>query len=322
MYTVLRFISMLDGIVIVVEKLSKSFGAVEVLKSMDFVVPPNQVVGFLGVNGAGKTTTMRILSTALKPSSGSVHIGDCDVVQSPEAARAKIGYLPEKPPLYPQLSIGRYLEFLAGYRCVPSPRQAIGTALERVGLLGKENVLISKLSKGYQQRVGLAQAILHEPTHLILDEPASGLDPSQLVEIREMLRDLAEDTSVLLSTHLLSEAERMCSHHIILHQGTVAASGSLDVLGQKLGNGGLSLKLSIDGWNHTFLKQLSELEVVEQVSIASHGEKDVNLFVGCKQQSIPIVLSWSAKHELQVMGYQWTQPSLEDCFLSVVGVEQ
>ena len=307
---------------IVVEKLSKNFGNVEVLKSMDFVVPPNQVVGFLGVNGAGKTTTMRILSSVLKPSAGSVHIGECDVVENPEVARAKIGYLPEKPPLYPQLSIGRYLEFLAGYRCVANPRQAIGTALERVGLLGKEDVLISKLSKGYQQRVGLAQAILHSPSHLILDEPASGLDPSQLVEIRAMLRNLAEDTSVLLSTHLLSEAERMCSHHIVLHEGTVAASGSLETLGQQVGGGALSLRLSSAEWNSTSLKHISECGLVEKVSVSAIEEGGVNLVLRCQQENVPHVVSWCTKQGLSVIGYQWNHPTLEDCFLSVVGVEQ
>ena len=232
MYTVLPFTSTWDGIVIVVEKLSKRFGSVQVLDGLDCTVPQNQVVGFLGVNGAGKTTTMRILSTALQPTSGVVTIGGYNVQEQPETVRNMMGYLPEKPPLYPQLSIGQYLSFLADFRQLSNPQKCIGNALEKVGLLGKERMAISKLSKGYQQRVGLAQALLHSPKYLILDEPASGLDPSQMVEIREMLKIVAEETSILLSTHLLSEAERMCTHHIILHEGRVALSGSLSELGQ------------------------------------------------------------------------------------------
>ena len=267
MYTVLPFTSTWDGIVIVVEKLSKRFGSVQVLDGLDCTVPQNQVVGFLGVNGAGKTTTMRILSTALQPTSGTVVIGGYNVQEQPEAVRGMMGYLPEKPPLYPQLSIGQYLAFLADFRQLSNPQTCIGNALEKVGLLGKERMAISKLSKGYQQRVGLAQALLHSPQYLILDEPASGLDPSQMVEIRQVLTALAEETSILLSTHLLSEAERMCTHHIILHEGRVSLSGTLSELRQYDGGGGLVLKLLTAEWTVELLKQTAALEYVEKVAL-------------------------------------------------------
>ena len=307
---------------IVVENLSKRFGSVQVLDGLECVVPNNQVVGFLGVNGAGKTTTMRILSTALQPSGGTVTIGGHNVVEQPEMIREMLGYLPEKPPLYPQLSIGQYLEFLAQFRDLSNPRKCIGNALEKVGLLGKEDMAISKLSKGYQQRVGLAQALLHSPRYLILDEPASGLDPSQMVEIREVLKALTEETSILLSTHLLSEAERMCTHHIILHQGKVADSGSLTELGQKRGGGFLSLSLSVEGWSNNLLKQLSELDDIEKVSFVQRTESIVELHVCTPQSAVREVLQWVRQQDVLIVGYQWKELSLEEIFLTVVGVER
>lgn len=322
MYTVLSFSSTWDGIVIVVKKLSKRFGTIQVLDGLDCAVPQNQVVGFLGVNGAGKTTTMRILSTALQPTSGTVTIGGHNVLEQPAEVRGMLGYLPEKPPLYPQLAIGQYLEFLAQFRELPNPRKCIGNALEKVGLLGKEDMAISKLSKGYQQRVGLAQALLHSPRYLILDEPASGLDPSQMVEIREMLKALAEETSILLSTHLLSEAERMCTHHIILHQGKVAQSGTVTELGQKNGGGVLSLSLSSEGWSNGKLKQLSQLKDIEKVSLVSATVSAVVVHVCIAQKDVRKVLQWCHQQGVSVNGYQWKEPSLEEIFLNVVGVEQ
>ena len=322
MYTVLPFSSTWDGVVIVVEKLSKRFGEVQILDGMDFVAPSNQVVGFLGVNGAGKTTTMRILSTALQPSSGTVTIGGHNVVEQPEIVRGMLGYLPEKPPLYPQLSIGQYLEFLAQFRELSDPRKCIGNALEKVGLLGKESMLISKLSKGYQQRVGLAQALLHSPRYLILDEPASGLDPSQMVEIREVLKALTEETSILLSTHLLSEAERMCTHHIILHQGKVSQAGTLRELGQENGGGFLSLSLTVEGWNDGFLKRLADLDGIRKVCLQSSTVNSVVVQVFTAQTIVQNVLQWCHQQGVFIDGYQWEEPSLEDIFLNVVGVEQ
>ena len=307
---------------IVVDKLSKQFGTARVLDGLDCVVPQNQVVGFLGVNGAGKTTTMRILSTALQPTSGTVTIGGHNVLEQPEVIRRMLGYLPEKPPLYPQLAIGQYLEFLAQFRELSNPRKCIGNALEKVGLLGKEDMVISKLSKGYQQRVGLAQSLLHSPRYLILDEPASGLDPSQMVEIRSVLKALAEETSILLSTHLLSEAERMCTHHIILHQGKVAQAGTLTELGQKSGGTFLSLSLSVKGWTNDLLKRLADLNYVDKVLLRTTTEATINLQVFTVQQSLENILQWCHQHELFINGYQWKEPSLEEIFLNVVGVEQ
>ena len=194
--------------------------------------------------------------------------------------------------------------------------------MEKVGLLGKEDIAITKLSKGYQQRVGLAQALLHSPRYLILDEPASGLDPSQMVEIREMLRILAEETSILLSTHLLSEAERMCTHHIILHQGKVADAGSLTELAQKRGGGFLSLSISKEHWSNSLLKELSELDVVEKVSFVETTEALIELHVSTLQTAVQAVLQWVYQHKLHLVGYQWKEPSLEEMFLTVVGVER
>ncbi len=287
-----------------------------VLQGVTCEIPSNQVVGFLGVNGAGKTTTMRILTTALRPDAGWVEVNGFNVVEEPESVRATIGYLPEKPPLYPGITIGQYLEYLGSLRGVNDLRQAIGRSLEQTGLVGKEQQQIRSLSKGYRQRLGLAQALLHNPKVLILDEPGSGLDPSQMVEVRSVLRQLAEERTVLLSTHLLSEAEKLCDHNVILHNGTVAASGSTQELGIPLGGGYLLLE-SAHALSAETIKSIADLDYVTQVS--SVGQF---LRVYMAQSTVEKFQQWVRTAEISWMGMHWNEPTLEDIFLNIVGVEQ
>ena len=308
---------------IVVDKLTKQYGDVPVLQGVSFEVPANGLVGFLGVNGAGKTTTMRILTTALQPTSGTVHICGVDVITNPQDIRSDIGYLPEQPPLYPQLTIGQYLEFVGGLRQVSNLHQRIGTVLEQVGLLGKEDLHISKLSKGYRQRLGLAQALVHDPKVIILDEPASGLDPSQMVEIRSVLKGLAEDRTVLLSTHLLGEAEKLCDYNIILHNGVVGAHGRLADLASQFGGTFLEISVASQDWSADSLLEISQLSFVERVEERQNIEKgwcvlQVKLPVASQED----LRAWFAKQQIAILGYQWKQPSLEDIFLHIVGVER
>ena len=208
--------------------LKKRFGTTEALKGLTFEVPKGQVVGFLGPNGAGKTTTMRILAGYSTPTDGTAQVGGIDVTQDTVAARRLIGYLPESNPLYEEMMVIDFLRFTAEVREVPAGERTtlIKRAVERCGIghvLGKD---INQLSKGYRQRVGLAQAILHEPQLLILDEPTSGLDPNQIVEIRSLIKELGQQKTIILSTHILSEVQGTCSRVLIINDGKLVADDS------------------------------------------------------------------------------------------------
>ena len=208
-----------------IDQLTKRYGTTEALRGLSFEVPRGQVVGLLGPNGAGKSTTMKILAGYLPPTSGHVAVAGVDVVDNPVATRRRIGYLPENNPLYEEMMVKEFLDFVAEIRAVPRAQrpQRIRESVERCGLgdvLGKD---IGQLSKGYRQRVGLAQAILHSPDLLILDEPTSGLDPNQIVEIRKLIQELGQEKTVILSTHILSEVQSTCSRVIIVSAGRLVA---------------------------------------------------------------------------------------------------
>ena len=211
------------------EGLSKSYGATRALYNARFSVDDNQVVGLLGPNGAGKTTLMKLLTGYLHPTEGSARIDGIDVVQDPTAVQARIGYLPENAPVYPEMLVQEYLKMMADLREVPAERQTdlISDAVRRTGLQEYLVRPIAQLSKGYRQRVGLAQAILHQPKVLILDEPTSGLDPTQIVEIRRLIKRLAKKATVLLSTHILSEVELTCERVLIITRGELRADAKL-----------------------------------------------------------------------------------------------
>ncbi|MCG3172885.1 MAG: Vitamin B12 import ATP-binding protein BtuD [Myxococcota bacterium] len=207
-----------------VKDLKKTYGAIEALKGVSFNIEAGEIVGLLGHNGAGKTTCMKILTGFIEPTAGEVRVGGQDVVSHRLEVQRRMGYLPESAPLYPEMLVQEYLEMAAGLRGIPEDgrRRAISKAVYRTGL---EQVLarpIGKLSKGFRQRVGLAQAILHEPEILILDEPTSGLDPTQIVEIRQLIKDLSKHSTILFSTHILPEVEAVCQRAIIIIGGSIA----------------------------------------------------------------------------------------------------
>ena len=215
-----------------IEGLKKSFGETQALRGLSFEVPKGQVVGFLGPTGAGKSTTMKVLAGYLTPTEGKAWVGGIDVAADPLATRKMIGYLPENNPLYEEMMVVDFLGFIAEVRQVPQGQRAdrIRVAVDRCGLrsvLGKD---IGQLSKGYRQRVGLAQAILHDPPLLILDEPTSGLDPNQIVEIRSLIKELGKDKTVILSTHILTEVQSTCSRVLIISGGKLVADDSPDHL--------------------------------------------------------------------------------------------
>lgn len=220
---------------ITVENLSKRYGNVSAITEVSFSVARGEVLAFLGPNGAGKTTTMRILTGFVPPTSGTARVAGFDVLDQPLEVKRRIGYLPDNPPLYMEMTVGEYLAFAAKIRgvrgkAVSSARAAV---LEKCGLAGMEGRLIANLSRGYRQRVGLAQAMIHNPEVLILDEPTVGLDPKQIVEIRELIKTLGGERTVILSTHILPEATAVCQKVVIINKGRIVAVDAPDRLAMR-----------------------------------------------------------------------------------------
>jgi ABC-2 type transport system ATP-binding protein len=216
------------------ENLSRSFAARRAVIDLDFELPRGSVTAFLGPNGAGKTTTLRMITGALAPTSGRVTFAGFDTFEEPFKARAQIGFLPEKPPLYPELRVLEQLRFVADLKGVSY--DSIDVVIQRCGLTDVLMQLQGQLSKGYRQRVGLALALLGDPPLLILDEPTSGLDPAQVEGMRSLIRDLGQEHTVLLSTHLLSEVEAVCGHVLMIHQGCLVADAPRSSLEAEYGD--------------------------------------------------------------------------------------
>ena len=219
-----------------VEGLTKRYARTVAVDNISFEVEKGQIVGFLGPNGAGKTTTMRVLTCFLPPTSGTANVAGFDVLEHPMEVKKRIGYLPETPPLYPEMEVAEYLTFVGRLKGISSRdiKAKADEVMGRCALGDVRNKLIGKLSKGYRQRVGIAQAIIHNPDVLILDEPTTGLDPKQIIEIRELLKALAGDHTIILSTHILSEVEQSCERVIIISQGKLVAIDSVANLTNRL----------------------------------------------------------------------------------------
>jgi ABC-2 type transport system ATP-binding protein len=215
-----------------VEGLTKRYGDVTAIEDISFQVGKGEIVGFLGPNGAGKTTTMRIITGFLPSTDGTVSVAGNDIFEKPMEVKKKIGYLPEQPPLYADMTVAGYLKFVSKIKGVPRSARsgAIDRVVERCGLKETRKKIIGKLSKGYRQRVGLAQAMIHDPQVLILDEPTIGLDPKQIIEIRELVKSLAGDQTIILSTHILPEVTMICQRCLIIDRGRIVADDSLEAL--------------------------------------------------------------------------------------------
>jgi ABC-2 type transport system ATP-binding protein len=257
-----------------VRELRKDYGPTKALQGISFDVASGEVIGFLGPNGAGKSTTMKILTGFLLPTSGSARVGGLDVVADSLEVRRRIGYLPESTPLYTEMRVDDYLRFAARIRGVPA-RQTRAAILRVIELCGLERVVgknIIELSKGYKQRVGLAQAMIHEPDVLILDEPTSGLDPNQIVEVRRLITRLGQDHTVILSTHYLQEVEQSCSRIIIVSLGKIVADDTRDNLVATLPAGRLLVRLR--GSTEEIAKALAEaLPEVRPQRQSGNGEE-------------------------------------------------
>lgn len=248
-----------------VQDLSRHFGDLQAVKGISFQVEKGQVLGFLGPNGAGKTTTMQMLTGNLAPSTGSIRIAGHDLLEEPRAAKAAIGYLPEQPPLYRELTVDEYLDYCAALNTIAKSERA--NARERVkekcGLTKVGHRLIGNLSKGYQQRTGIAQAIIHMPPVVILDEPTVGLDPIQIREIRQLIQELGNDHSVILSTHILPEVQTVCDRVQIINQGELVLNDSIDVLNQHMRAASVTVAFKKDA-DLVTLEQLPGVKSISQ----------------------------------------------------------
>ncbi|VAX32012.1 Gliding motility-associated ABC transporter ATP-binding protein GldA [hydrothermal vent metagenome] len=265
-----------------VENLTKFYGPRPAIKGITFKVNKGEVVGFLGPNGAGKSTTMNILCCILPASSGSAKICGYDVFEESLEVRKKIGYLPETPPLYPDMSVSGYLKFAAEIRRVPSNkvRAAVDRVLEKCVLQDVRERIIGRLSKGFQQRVGLAQSMIHDPEILILDEPTIGLDPIQIIEIRKLIQELANAHTIILSSHILPEITQICKRVIILNEGEIAAVDSLEGLTSSL-NKSERFVLKVRKSQRDIQEKLRTLENVISVT----AENETQFLVECEMNS-------------------------------------
>jgi len=231
-----------------VEHLNKIYGSTSAIEDVTFNVEAGEILGFLGPNGAGKTTTMRILTGYLPATSGTARIAGFDVHEDSLAVRQKIGYLPENPPLYPEMSVQGFLFFVARIKGISAGdrKNKVQAAMERCNLTDKRHVLIRKLSKGYRQRVGIAQAIVHDPPAIILDEPTVGLDPRQIIDVRNLIKSLAGSHTIIISTHILPEVSMTCNRVAIINSGKIVATNTLDNLMSEL-TGGSGYELEVGG---------------------------------------------------------------------------
>jgi len=254
---------------LIVEGLARSFGGLEAVKGIGFSVNSGEVLGFLGPNGAGKTTTMQMITGNLAPGAGRIEIAGYDLLDSPREAKAAIGYLPEQPPVYRELTVDEFLDYCASINRIPRPkrRAARDAAKEKCGLTDVGQRLIGNLSKGYQQRVGIAQAIIHLPPLIVLDEPTAGLDPNQIREIRELVRNLGREHSVILSTHILPEVQGVCSRVQIIHQGNLVLSDSIEGLTARMKSSLLIMKCR----KNPATERIERLAGVKSVEVATDG---------------------------------------------------
>lgn len=302
-----------------VENLTKNFGPYQALKGVSFHVNKGEILGFLGPNGAGKTTTMRILTGFFPATSGSARIAGFDVFDDPFEVKKRIGYLPENVPLYRDMEVEDYLRFVAGVKGVPGDqvKQKVARAMEDVAVTHMKRKLIGELSKGYRQRVGLAQAIINDPEVLILDEPTVGLDPKQIIEIRKLIKEMAGNRTVILSTHILHEVSLICQRVVIINEGQVIAEDTPENLTSKVQKSpNLIVRVGEDAPAAKVKAELSRISGIRRVEEKEDGSFLVEMEAGedpRKDISVAVVGKGWELLEVRQMDL-----SLEDIFIRLV----
>ena len=301
---------MMNNLTVEASELTRLYGGREAVSNVSFNLNKGEVLGFLGPNGAGKSTTMKMLTGNLAPSAGSVKICGIDMIENPKEAKALIGYLPEMRPLYKEFTVDEYLTIAARLHRVTGKniKKAVENAKERCGLGHMSKRLIENLSNGYQQRVGIAQAIIHNPMVVILDEPTVGLDPNQIRPIRELIKEIGKEHSVILSTHILPEVELMCNHVQIIDKGKLVFNGDIDVLKrQRIGN-----KLLIGFSNSPTVEELVKIKGVIEAELAENNMMRVRFAEG--EAPHEAIVQAAVKNKWGLYQIAPDQTSLEDVF--------
>ena len=308
-----------------VKELTKQYGSYTAIEGVSFAVEKGEILGFLGPNGAGKTTTMRILTCYMPATKGTAKVAGYDVFEESLEVRRRIGYLPEHPPLYTDMGVESYLTFMAKLKKVPKKKVKgrVQEVMEMVQIQDVAKKLIGKLSKGYRQRVGLGQAIIHDPDVLVLDEPTSGLDPKQITEVRHLIKNLRGEHTIILSTHILPEVEMICDRVVIIDKGKVVAQDTPKNLVEQI-KGSEQLLVQVRGDQKEVVESLSKIEGVAEVTINNHEEDWAKLTVRMemgKEKREEIAKTIVENHwgllELRPM-----QISLEDVFLKLITEEK
>ncbi|HDN79068.1 MAG TPA: ATP-binding cassette domain-containing protein [Chloroflexi bacterium] len=301
-----------------VKGLTKYYGDVKAIEDVTFTVEKGEVVGFLGPNGAGKTTTMRILTAYLAPTSGTAKVAGYDVFYDSLEVRKRIGYLPETVPLYPEMSVRSYLEFMAHIRGVEKVKSRVQEVMEICNVDDVADSRIGKLSKGYRQRVGLAQALLHNPEVLILDEPTIGLDPKQIIEVRELIKRLGEDHTILLSTHILPEASQTCERVLIINEGRLVAEDTPQRLTARL-EGGERVFLQVGRPSPEVVTKLKEIPGIIAVDDKGQGRYEILCKTG--EDRRPEIARVAVEGGWELLELRLEAMSLEEIFLRLTTKE-
>jgi len=292
-----------------IEQLTKIYGEQRAVDSINFEANKGEVLGFLGPNGAGKTTTMKIITCFIPQSEGTATVCGFDTTKDPIAVRKEIGYLPEHNPLYKEMYVKEYLNFIAGLHKLSNKKQRIDEMIERTGLELEQKKRIGELSKGFRQRVGLAQAMIHDPSVLILDEPTSGLDPNQLVEIRNLIKSFGKEKTVIFSTHIMQEVQAICDRVLIINHGKIVANDPIDKLQQRVkGEAMVTVEFSASTQKENLLK-INGVERVESL-----GSNKWKLIADAKEDIRPAIFNYAVREKLILLEMKKDVFSVEDVF--------
>lgn len=301
-----------------VEGLTKYYGERAAIRDLSFTIEKGEVIGFLGLNGAGKSTTLKVLGCVLLPTSGRVLIDGFDVSRDPHEIRKRIGFLPDTPPLYDEMTINGYLEFVAQLRGVTTSElgMRVTEAMRKTSLLERRDDVISSLSHGFRQRVGVAQALVHNPKLLILDEPTGGLDPVQIVEMRELIRQLKGEHTVLVSSHILGEISQICDRYLVIQQGEIIARGTEADLSGLLGSSG-SVELDVEGNAQIAVETLKGVAGVNDVTLLKLDGDVAQLRVLVTGEVRPAMVKALVNANLNVLRVDKAAARLENIFLKL-----
>lgn len=294
---------------IIVENVTKIYGEQKALNNVSFSAKKGEIMGFLGPNGAGKSTLMKIITCFITPTAGTVRVNDFDVLENPLEVRKILGYLPEHNPLYHEMYVKEYLNFIAGLHKLKKKKQHVDRVIELVGLELEQKKPIGALSKGYKQRVGLAQALIHDPEVLILDEPTSGLDPNQLVEIREVIRNIGKEKTVMFSTHIMQEVEALCDRVVIINRGNLLANeNSTDIITNNISEQTIVVEFD-KAIAKNALRKIPNIKHIKELGdnkwlLSSNQKEDFRLTIS----------KFANEQQLLVLTIQAQTQSLEDIF--------